>query len=209
MSSSPATGPSAELIRYAHGSNRIVRTCRPCVTPVLLTTRGSAHRPRSIGCPACMNGNYSSSPEEESATGRPDRDPLATQDDPAKFLTQDTPGTSANRSWALRAGPTGHLRKHPQARLWPRRGSATRAARPGEPGHARRPRPAHRHVPRLRPRHHAGHGAEPRLSLAVGADAREHRIVAVPVAGGSGVVAVLASTRAACAGPGSGARRVG
>ncbi len=48
--------------------------------------------PRSarIGCPACMNGNYSTSPEEESATGRPDRDPLATQDDPAKFLTQDT-----------------------------------------------------------------------------------------------------------------------
>src|SRR5216684_2233301 len=130
MSSSPATGPSAELIRYAHGSTRIVRTCRPCVTPVLLTTRGSAHRPRSIGCPACMNGNYSSSPEEESATGRPDRDPLATQDDPAKFFTQDIPGTSANRSWALRAGPTGHLRKHPQARLWPRRGSATRAARP-------------------------------------------------------------------------------
>jgi hypothetical protein len=36
-----------------------------------------------------MNGNYSTSPEEESATGRPDRDPLATQDDPAKFLTQD------------------------------------------------------------------------------------------------------------------------
>src|SRR6266567_6178936 len=86
MSWSPATGPSAELIRYAHGSTRIVRTCRPCVTPVLLTTRGSAHRPRSIGCPACMNGNYSSSPEEESATGRPVRDPLATQDDPAKFL---------------------------------------------------------------------------------------------------------------------------
>jgi hypothetical protein len=60
-----------------------------------------------------MNGNYSSLPEEESATGRPDRDPLATQDDPAKFLTQDIPGTSANRSWALRAGPTGHLRKRP------------------------------------------------------------------------------------------------
>jgi hypothetical protein len=39
-----------------------------------------------------MNGNYSTSPEEESATGRPDRDPLATQDDPAKFLTQDTGG---------------------------------------------------------------------------------------------------------------------
>src|SRR5712692_3521621 len=99
MSSSPAPGPSGALIGYAHGSTRIVRTCRPCVTPVLLTTRGSAHRPRSIGCPACMNGNYSSSPEEESATGRPDRDPLATQDDPAKFLAQDIPGTSANRSW--------------------------------------------------------------------------------------------------------------
>src|SRR6266498_1695651 len=65
MSSSPATGPSAELIRYTHGSTR-------------------------IGCPACMNGNYSTSPKEASATGRPDRDPLATQDDPAKFLTQDT-----------------------------------------------------------------------------------------------------------------------
>src|SRR5712691_5483923 len=77
MSSSPATGPSAELIRYAHGSTRIVRTCRPCVTPVLLTTRGSAHRPRSIGCPACMNGNYSSSPEEESATGYPASDRYA------------------------------------------------------------------------------------------------------------------------------------
>ena len=32
-------------------------------------------------------------------------------------------------------------------------------------------------------RQHAGHGAEPKLSLAVGAYAREHRIVAVPVAG--------------------------
>jgi glyoxylase-like metal-dependent hydrolase (beta-lactamase superfamily II) len=42
-----------------------------------------------IGCPACMNGNYSTSPEEESATGRADRDPLATQDDPAKFLAQN------------------------------------------------------------------------------------------------------------------------
>jgi hypothetical protein len=59
--------------------------------PASPATRGSAHRPRSarIGCPASMNGNYSTSPEEESATGRPDRDPLATQDDPAKFLTQD------------------------------------------------------------------------------------------------------------------------
>ena len=37
-----------------------------------------------------MNGNSSASPEEASVTGRPDRDPLATQDDPAKFLTQDT-----------------------------------------------------------------------------------------------------------------------
>jgi hypothetical protein len=36
-----------------------------------------------------MNGNYSTSLKKESATGRPDRDPLATQDDPAKFLTQD------------------------------------------------------------------------------------------------------------------------
>ena len=36
-----------------------------------------------------MNGNYSSSPKKESTTGRPDRDPLAAQDNPAKFLTQD------------------------------------------------------------------------------------------------------------------------
>jgi glyoxylase-like metal-dependent hydrolase (beta-lactamase superfamily II) len=28
-----------------------------------------------IGCPAFMNGNYSNSPEEASATERPDRDP--------------------------------------------------------------------------------------------------------------------------------------
>jgi hypothetical protein len=34
-----------------------------------------------------MNGNDSSSPRKERATGRPDRDPLATQDDPANFLT--------------------------------------------------------------------------------------------------------------------------
>jgi hypothetical protein len=47
-----------------------------------------------------MNGNYSSSPIKESATGRPDRDPLATQDDPAKFLTQDsrTTGDGSARS---------------------------------------------------------------------------------------------------------------
>jgi hypothetical protein len=51
----------------------------PCMTPVFPATRGSAHRPRTarIGCPACMNGNSSTSPEEESGTGRPDRDPLA------------------------------------------------------------------------------------------------------------------------------------
>jgi hypothetical protein len=30
-----------------------------------------------IDCPACLNGNYSSSPKKASATGRPDRDPLA------------------------------------------------------------------------------------------------------------------------------------
>jgi len=44
---------------------------------VLVPGRGSAHRPRTarIGFLACMNGNYSTSPEEESATARPDRDP--------------------------------------------------------------------------------------------------------------------------------------
>jgi hypothetical protein len=36
-----------------------------------------------------MNGNSSASPKEASATGRPDRDPLAAQDDRARFLTQD------------------------------------------------------------------------------------------------------------------------
>ena len=88
MSSSPVTGPSAELIRYAHGLNRIARTCMPCVTPVFPATRGSAHRPRTarIGCPACMNGNYSTSPEKESGTARPDRDPLATHHLPPRYL---------------------------------------------------------------------------------------------------------------------------
>src|ERR1700728_1379402 len=92
MSSSPATDPSAELIRYPHGSPRIGRTCTPCVTPMFPATRGSAHRPRpaGTGCLACTHGNSSASPEEESATGRPDRDPRASQDDPAKFLTQDS-----------------------------------------------------------------------------------------------------------------------
>ena len=76
MSSSPATGPSAELIRYTHGSTRIGRTCTPCVTPMFPATRGSAHRPRTarIGCLACTHGNSSASPEEASATGRPGSD---------------------------------------------------------------------------------------------------------------------------------------
>ena len=74
---------------------------------------GPSARTARIGCPACMNGNYSTSPEEESATGRPDRDPLATQDDAAKFLTQDKspvrvirdiPPTRA-RATAQRVGP--------------------------------------------------------------------------------------------------------
>jgi hypothetical protein len=48
----------------------------------------------------CTTGKPSASPEEESATGRPDRDPLATQDNPAKFLTQDsrTTGDGSARS---------------------------------------------------------------------------------------------------------------
>ena len=49
MSSSRVTGPSAELISYAHGSTRIARTCRPCVTAVFSATRGSAHRPSTAG----------------------------------------------------------------------------------------------------------------------------------------------------------------
>jgi hypothetical protein len=36
----------------------------------------------------CTTGKPSASPEEAIATGRPASDPLATQDDPAKFLTQ-------------------------------------------------------------------------------------------------------------------------
>ena len=70
MSSSLATGPSAELTRYTHGSTRIGRTCTPCVTPMFPATRGSAHRPRTAGTgwPACTHGNSSASPEEASAT---------------------------------------------------------------------------------------------------------------------------------------------
>jgi glyoxylase-like metal-dependent hydrolase (beta-lactamase superfamily II) len=45
----PGHGPSAELIRYTRGSTRIARTCTPCVTPMLSATRGSAHRPRTVG----------------------------------------------------------------------------------------------------------------------------------------------------------------
>jgi hypothetical protein len=36
-----------------------------------------------------MDGSYSRSSEEASATGRPASDPLATRDDLVKFLTQD------------------------------------------------------------------------------------------------------------------------
>jgi glyoxylase-like metal-dependent hydrolase (beta-lactamase superfamily II) len=49
MSSSPVTDPSAEMMRYAHGSNRIGRTCTPCVTPMSPATRASAHRPSPAG----------------------------------------------------------------------------------------------------------------------------------------------------------------
>jgi glyoxylase-like metal-dependent hydrolase (beta-lactamase superfamily II) len=55
----------------------------------VLSDRGSAHRPRlaRIGCPACMNGNYSTSPEEESVSGRPDSDPIARAADPKRVPT--------------------------------------------------------------------------------------------------------------------------
>jgi len=78
MSSSPATGPSAELIRYTHGSTRIGRTCTSCVTLMFSATRGSAHWPRTAGTgwPACTHGSSSFSPKEASATGRPASDPL-------------------------------------------------------------------------------------------------------------------------------------
>jgi hypothetical protein len=45
----------------------------------------------------CTTGKPSASPEEASTTGRPDRDPHATQDDPAKFLTQDRCEQSSSR----------------------------------------------------------------------------------------------------------------
>ena len=48
--------------------------CRPCVTAVFPTIRGSAHRPRSIAIQTCLNGNHSGSRKQESATGRPHTD---------------------------------------------------------------------------------------------------------------------------------------
>src|SRR5271169_2217006 len=96
MSSSPATGPSAELIRYTHGSTRIGRTCTPCVTIMFSATRGSAHRPRTAGTgwPACTYGNSSVSPEEASATGHPASDPLtdAFRDLPMSWLGRSRTG---------------------------------------------------------------------------------------------------------------------
>ena len=47
--SSPATGPSAEPIRYTRGSTRIGPTCTPWVTLMVPATRGPAHRPRTAG----------------------------------------------------------------------------------------------------------------------------------------------------------------
>jgi hypothetical protein len=43
--------------------------------PTINGTGIALTRSARIGCPACMNGNYSTSPEEQSATGRPDRAP--------------------------------------------------------------------------------------------------------------------------------------
>src|SRR6478672_994162 len=72
MLSSPATGPSAELIRYPHGSTRIGRTCMPYVTPMSSVTPGSVHpRMGRTFFLACMNGSCSTSPEQVSAKGRP------------------------------------------------------------------------------------------------------------------------------------------
>ena len=60
----PGHGSVGGADQVRDGSNRIARTCMPCVTAMLPMTRASAHRPRSArtGCPACMNGNDSSSP---------------------------------------------------------------------------------------------------------------------------------------------------
>ena len=50
-----------------------------------------------------MNGNSSSSPRKESTTGRADRDPLATQGNPAKFLTQA--GTTRSATAPIAVAP--------------------------------------------------------------------------------------------------------
>jgi hypothetical protein len=50
----------------------------------------------------CTTGKPSASREEASATGRPASDPLATPDDPAKFLTQDTGAASAREVESVR-----------------------------------------------------------------------------------------------------------
>ena len=78
MSSSPVTGPSAELIRYAHGSTRTARTCKPCVTADVPDDPriGPSAKPGWdwVQRRARM-GNSSASPKEASATGRPASDP--------------------------------------------------------------------------------------------------------------------------------------
>ncbi len=59
-----------------------------------------------------------------------------------------------------------------------------RRVRNREPAHAGRPRPADRAVSPVRPcRQLAAPGSEPKLSLAIGAYARDHRVTAVPALG--------------------------
>ncbi|MFD0661149.1 MBL fold metallo-hydrolase [Thermocatellispora tengchongensis] len=79
MSSFRVTAPPAELIRCAHGSHKIGRTCRPCVTSRMSATRGSARRPSPAGSgwATCTTGRPSASPGEASATGRPASDRCA------------------------------------------------------------------------------------------------------------------------------------
>ena len=68
----PATGPSAEPVRFLHGSPGIAPTCSPCVTHLFLTTLGSAHPPTGrTSSLAFMNVNSSTSPHEGSARGTP------------------------------------------------------------------------------------------------------------------------------------------
>ena len=66
----PGHGSVGELIRYANGSNRTARTCKPCVTAVIPTTRGSAHRPSPAGSGSatCTPGKPSASPNGTNAT---------------------------------------------------------------------------------------------------------------------------------------------